>query len=95
MHLPSFLTTAAGWLAGLLFAAIGLVNVFWGNDALFGVFLVGLALLFFPPVNRLLQQKTGFAIPVFVKLLGAAFIIWASLGVGELPQKIDLMLQSF
>ena len=78
---------------GLLFMAIGLVNTFWGNDPGFGVFIIVLALAYFLPVNTILQKLTGFTFPHFwlVKIFLGLFILWASLGVGELFDKIELM----
>ncbi|MEY4038428.1 MAG: hypothetical protein RIR67_738, partial [Bacteroidota bacterium] len=32
--------TFINWVFGLLFSAIGLVNLFWGNDPEFGVFII-------------------------------------------------------
>jgi hypothetical protein len=90
-----FASTLIGWLFGLLALAIGVVNTFWGNNPGFGIFITGLAFAFFPPVNALLKVKTGWAIPRLVKWLLGFFILWASLGVGELFDKVDLMLQSF
>jgi hypothetical protein len=29
------------WLLGFLFSSIGVVNMFWGNGPIFGVFLFG------------------------------------------------------
>lgn len=86
---------AAGWLFGLVALAIGAVNTFWGNDPGFGIFIILLSLVFLPPVNTLIKIKTGFSIPVVAKWLLAFFILWASLGVGELFDKIDLMMASF
>ena len=84
-----------GWLFGLLALAIGVVNTFWGNDAGFGIFIIALSFAFLPPVNAFLKEKTGFAIPRIAKWLLGFFILWASLGVGELFDKIDLMMASF
>jgi hypothetical protein len=81
-----------GWLFGIVVFAIGVVNVFWGNDSGFGVFLMLLSFVYFPPVNAIFNEKTGFSIPAFVKFLLGIFIVWASLGVGELFDKIDLMM---
>lgn len=85
----------AGWFFGLVFTAIGLINLFWGNDPGYGVFVVLLALIYFPPVTYFIQGITGFRIPVWSKVLLGVFIIWSSLGVGELFDKIELMQQSF
>ena len=83
-----------GWLFGLVALAIGVINAFWGNDPGFGVFIVLLSLAFFPPVSKIVKEKAGFAIPGIAKWLLGAFILWASLGVGELFDKIDLMMAS-
>ena len=82
------------WLFGALFFFIGVVNTFWGNDPVFGVFILLLSFVYFLPVNTILKRMTGLTIPRLgiVKFLLAIFIIWASLGVGELFDKIDLML---
>lgn len=90
----SLVSAAGGWIFGTLFLAIGLINSFWGNDPGFGVFIVLLSLAYFPPVNDILRERTGFTIPVLWKVLAGLFIIWASVGVGELFDKIDLMLAS-
>lgn len=83
------------WLFGLVVLAIGAVNILWGNDAGFGVFIGLLALVYFPPVNAFIKNKTGRTIPVLAKVILGLFILWAALGVGELLPKIDLMRQSF
>lgn len=87
------ISNAVNWLFGTAVLATGLINAFWGNDAGFGIFLILLSLAFFPPANALLKYVTGFSIPSVVKILLGIFIIWAALGVGELPDKISLMLE--
>ena len=77
---------------GIVVFAIGILNLFWGNDAGFGVFLMLLALVYFPPINDIIKKKTRFLIPKLLKIVLGIFIIWAALGVGELFNKIDLML---
>lgn len=83
------------WLFGVVVFAIGVVNTFWGNDPGFGIFLILLSFVYFPPVSTTITAKTGFQIPRIVKIGLGLFIIWASLGVGELFDKIDLMMESF
>jgi hypothetical protein len=80
------------WFFGVVVFAIGLVNSFWGNDPGFGVFLLLLSFVYFPPANTLIRERTGFSIPGWAKISLGLFIIWASLGVGELLDKIDLMM---
>ena len=83
------------WLLGLLFSSIGVVNMFWGNDPIFGIFLFALSLIFYPPINTLFKKCTGFSISRAVKIVVGLFIFWSSLGVGELFDKIDLMLKHY
>jgi hypothetical protein len=83
---------ATSCLFALIVFCIGVVNVLWGNDPGFGVFLLLLSLVYLPPVNVIIKKQTGFSIPIVVKILLAIFILWASLGVGELFDKVDLMI---
>ncbi|PRY14384.1 hypothetical protein CLV24_104194 [Pontibacter ummariensis] len=84
------------WIFGLAFFAIGVVNTFWGNDPGFGVFIMLLSLVYFLPVNAMLKHRFGFSIPRMriVKILLGIFILWAALGVGELFEKIELMMHA-
>lgn len=82
------------WLFGIAVIAIGAVNVFWGNDMGFGIFLLLLSFIYFLPVNSILRKLAGFSVPKMgiVKIVLGIFILWASLGVGELFDKVDLMM---
>jgi hypothetical protein len=77
---------------GIVFIAIGFINTFWGNDPGFGIFIILLSLVYFPPANALLKEKARISIPRTVKILVGGFILWAALGVGELFGKIAIML---
>jgi putative effector of murein hydrolase LrgA (UPF0299 family) len=59
MKIKSIIWDALGWVFGLLALAIGLVNVSWWNDLIFGVFICLLALVFVPQVNTLFKKITG------------------------------------
>lgn len=93
-RLRSGAARALPWFFGFLVVAIGLVNTCWGNDPGFGVFLLLLALVFFPPVAAGIQARTGLSFPAWFRVVLALFILWASLGVGELFYKIELMLRT-
>ncbi|PIF63042.1 hypothetical protein [Flavobacterium sp. 11] len=80
------------WGFGIVVLVIGIINTFWGNDLGFGVFLIILSVVYFPPTNVILKKITGFSIPLVIKILLGLFIIWAALGVGELFNKIELMM---
>jgi hypothetical protein len=56
---------------------------------------VCLSFVFFPPSNQLFRKITGFYIPLVVKIILGVLIIWAAIGVGELFDKVDMMLKDF
>ena len=82
------------WIFGIVVFAIGIVNTFWGNDPEFGVFVMLLSFAYFPPVTDLFQKITGFKIPGLLLIILGIFVLWAAFGVGELFDKIDLMMMS-
>ena len=94
MNNNSIVLNIISWIFGVVFFAIGVVNTFWGNDPGFGVFILLLSFVYFLPVNDILRKMTGLSIPGMgiVKILLGIFILWAALGVGELFDKIDLMM---
>lgn len=81
------------WIFGILVLVIGFVNIFWGNDPGFGIFLVILALIYLPPFSAMLKKRFGIKIHYLIKIILAILIIWAAMGVGELPDKISMMRQ--
>lgn len=81
------------WIFGIAVLAVGIINSFWGNDPGFGVFLILLSLIYFPPVQSLVKGMLGITIPVTIRILAGAFVIWAAVGVGELFDKIDMMMR--
>jgi hypothetical protein len=83
------------WFFGIVFFGIGLINMFWGNDLWYGVFIVLLSFIYFLPVNTIVAKLTGLTIPKMglVKILIGLFIFWSALGVGELLAKIEMMQQ--
>ncbi|HEX6169156.1 MAG TPA: hypothetical protein VFZ33_05650 [Chitinophagaceae bacterium] len=84
-----------GWFVGIIFLAVGLVNLFWGNDPGFGAFIILLSFVYLPPVNHLVNKWFGYSIPLLIKIALAIFIIWAAVGVGELGDKVDMMIRDF
>ena len=95
MDYKSTVINIISWVFGILFFAIGVVNTFWGNDPWFGVFITLLSFIYFPPVNALINKIFGFSVPGILKIVLGLFIIWASIGVGELFDKIEIMVNSF
>jgi hypothetical protein len=91
----SILGEIISWFFGIAFLAIGLINTFWGNDPGYGIFIILLSFVFFPPVTDLFKKISGLSIPLLVKILLGVFIVWSALGVAELFDKIDLMMKDF
>ena len=85
-----------GWIFGSAVFAAGVVNTFWGNDPGFGIFLLFLSFVHFPPTSAILndiaKQWSGFRVSAIAKIALGIFIVWATLGVGELFDKINLMM---
>jgi len=95
MNIKSIILDALGWFFAVIFFGIGLVNMFWGNDPVFGVFIGLLSLVYVPQLNTLLKKITGLRVHFVLKILLGIFILWAALGVGELFDKINMMSGSF
>jgi hypothetical protein len=95
MNNKSIVSDILSWFFGGIVVAIGLINTFWGNDPGFGIFLLLLSIAYFPIGNTLFNKITRRTIPWWLKILLGLFILWAALGVGELFDKIGLMLKHF
>lgn len=80
---------------GILLVFIGFVNSFWGNDPYLGFCIVLLSFFYLLPAANLLNRRLGATSGRVAKLLVGILVIWASLGVGELEDKLDLMFSSF
>ena len=81
------------WIFGLLVFAIGVINTFWGNDPGFGVFILLLSFVYFPPtsarLNAVAVECVGFSIPRVAKIFLGIFILWAALGVGSCSRRLS------
>ena len=83
------------FLTTLLFA--GFVQSFWGNDPYLGWAITVIAgVIAADPIfycaQRLRISKWQRQVVVTVLI---SLILWVSLGVGELPEKIEMMLERF
>jgi len=78
------------WTFGIVVFSDGVLNLFRGNDFGFGLFLIVLALLYFPPtyniINRYINEKFNISVHYIVKVSLGLFIIWATLAVGALAE---------
>jgi hypothetical protein len=77
MNNISIVLNIIGWLFGIIVFAIGIINMFWGNDPFFGVFILLVSFIYFLPVNDVLKKMIGFSIPGMgmIKILLGPFIL--------------------
>ena len=82
-------------LFGLVFSFIGFVNTFWGNDPYYGISIFSISiLLYLPALNCVVKKLSPNSLNILKIILGF-LILWISLGVGELFDKIALMIENF
>jgi hypothetical protein len=82
------------FLFALLFSWIGFVNTFWGNDPYFGLIIFALSFIYYLPLIKMIERNFNFVLIRRIMIVLGVLILWASLGVGELFDKIELMRQS-
>ena len=82
------------FLFALLFSWIGFVNTFWGNDPYFGLIIFALSFIYYLPLIKMIERNLNFVLIRRIIIVLGVLILWASLGVGELFDKIELMRQS-
>lgn len=83
--------------AGLILLFTGFVQSFWGNDPYLGWSISLIAALYLAPSARSVVAKVV-ASGRRQRLAGVGIfilILWVALGVGELPDKVQMMLASF
>ena len=91
----AFIYVTLGTIFGVACSFIGFVNIFWGNDPFFGLAIFAAALVYYLPTIDLLQKRLrARTVTISTWVLGF-LIVWASLGVGELFDKIALMMHHF
>ena len=77
------------WLFTLVFLILGIMNYVLVHRVP-GIFYILFSGIFPPPVNKYLKMKTGFYIPMWVKILLAFIILWGTLAVGDLAEMYGL-----
>jgi len=80
---------------GALFSAIGFVNAFWGNDPYYGLAVLTASFLFYLPLIDVVRAKASAQQSTALLVLLGAFILWTSIGVGELWDKTAMMVETF
>ena len=85
----------ASIMFGLLFTCIGFSNAYWGNDPYFGLIIIGLSFFYYLPVVDIIRGLFSARFFFILKIVIGFLILWASMGVGELADKVTMMLNSF
>ena len=80
---------------GVLFSAIGFINTFWGNDPYYGVAVLTASFLFYLPLIDVVRLRVSAQRGTALLVLLGAFILWSSIGVGELLDKTAMMAETF
>lgn len=77
-----------GWSFGLVVLAIGVANLLLVHPVP-GLAYGLVALLYLPPVDRLLGKRFGYSIPPIAKVAIGVAIVMFTLGVSDLGDMID------
>jgi len=91
----SILSYSINTLLGMLFSFIGFLNTFWGNDPYYGLCIILTSFIFYFPLINFVIGKIPKKALLILKIILGLFIIWSSLGVGELFDKLELMNKHF
>ena len=91
----TFFNNIVSIIFGLLFTFIGFSNAYWGNDPYFGFIIIGLSVFYYLPLIDIFREFFSARFLNVLKIVIGFLILWASLGVGELADKVTMMLNSF
>jgi hypothetical protein len=80
---------------GVSFSFIGFANTFWGNDPYFGLAILALSVFYYIPLIDVIRAKLNKKITSIVLVVIGFFILWSSAGVGELNDKLEMMIENF
>ena len=75
----------AGWVFGILFSIIGILNVILVHPVP-GLFYIVLSLIYLPPISTLIEEKLSLSISTILKIILGIAVMWATLGVGDLME---------
>ena len=78
----------AAWILGLIFIALGILNIIFIHPVPGLIYLL-ISSLYLPPTSARVHKKLGFAIPVLIKIILAVLVLWFTLGVGDLMELFE------
>ncbi|WP_299702674.1 hypothetical protein [uncultured Pontibacter sp.] len=80
--------SVSGWIFGTIVFTVGILNLLLVHPVP-GIAYLMLSLIYFPLANTYLMKKTGFVIPVIIKVTLGIVLIMFTLGVSDLGDMID------
>ena len=80
---------------GVLFSFIGFANTFWGNDPYYGLAILALSVCYYIPLIDVIREKLNKKTTSITLFVIGFFILWSSVGVGELSEKLEIMIENF
>lgn len=78
----------SGWLFSIAVFAVGVLNILLVHPVP-GVAYLLLSLVYFPPANAYFRKKSGYSIPIVIKIILGVVIFFFTLGVSDLGDMID------
>ncbi|PKD20408.1 hypothetical protein APR41_14115 [Salegentibacter salinarum] len=80
-----FLSNFVSCVLTAIFLLLGVMNFILVHPVP-GIFYILFACIFTPPFNTLLNHKTGWVIPLWIKIILGLVILWGTLAVGDLAE---------
>lgn len=77
------------WVLATIFLVLGVMNLIYVHPVP-GIFYILFSCFFAPPFNTLLKLKTGWVIPLWIKIILGSIILWGTLAVGDLAEMYGL-----
>ncbi len=81
--------TTYGWMLGIIFFVIGILNMFLVH-LVPGAFYLIFSFIYFPPIVDVIKNKFNILIPYKIKIIFALLVLWATLAVGDLAEIFGL-----
>ena len=77
-----------GWLVAILVITIGILNLLFVHPVP-GIAYLLLSCVYLPPINTIIKNSLGFAIPLLVKIILGVALFMFTFGVSDLGDMID------
>ena len=80
--------SVVGWVFGIAFFVIGVANLLLVHPVP-GVFYLLLSFFYLPPAEAMLRRRLGFSAPLGVKVVVGLVVLWGTLAMSELAERLD------